>query len=189
MAAKKPNEFGIGIHPRNMQYKNDTLVAFSTQPALSAIAMSLPSPSVDSHSCDTLPPARLSSPSPAPTVSSDHWSSHPPSPSHPPLDLRPSVLSQPGHRKLCVRHQRIADEGTNLKLQQVRPPLSFSPSHPVSYYVSWCPLISCLTRDFFPLCPRPSMSFPSAKENLSMQSGPAFRHRRIRAESLFFGAS
>jgi F-box/WD-40 domain protein MET30 len=23
-------------------------------------------------------------------------------------------------RKLCVRHQRMADEGTNLKLQQVR---------------------------------------------------------------------
>jgi hypothetical protein len=145
MAAKHPNEFGI--HPRNTQYKNDTPVAFSTHLALPAIAMSLPSPSDDSHSCDTLPPARLSSP--APTVSSDHWSSHLPSPSYPPLDLRPSVLSQPGHRKLCVRHQRIADEGTNLKLQQVRPPLSFRPLHPISYYVSWCPLISCLTRDFF----------------------------------------
>lgn len=27
--------------------------------------------------------------------------------------------SQPPGRKLCVRHQRMADEGTNLKLQQV----------------------------------------------------------------------
>ena len=27
--------------------------------------------------------------------------------------------SQPPARKLCVRHQRMADEGTNLKLQQV----------------------------------------------------------------------
>jgi F-box/WD-40 domain protein MET30 len=31
--------------------------------------------------------------------------------------------SQPPARKLCVRHQRMADEGTNLKLQQASYPL------------------------------------------------------------------
>ena len=30
-----------------------------------------------------------------------------------------SVAFAPAGRKLCVRHQRMADEGTNLKLQQV----------------------------------------------------------------------
>ncbi|KAI0282535.1 WD40-repeat-containing domain protein [Russula aff. rugulosa BPL654] len=52
-----------------------------------------PSPT-DPHSCDTLPLPRSLSPSPQ------------------------SLLPQPSPRKLCVRHQRIADEGTNLKLQQ-----------------------------------------------------------------------
>ena len=34
---------------------------------------------------------------------------------------KPSESSpQPAARKLCVRHQRMADEGTNLKLQHVR---------------------------------------------------------------------
>jgi F-box/WD-40 domain protein MET30 len=32
-----------------------------------------------------------------------------------------NALAQPPARKLCVRHQRMADEGTNLKLQQVSP--------------------------------------------------------------------
>lgn len=31
---------------------------------------------------------------------------------------------QPPPRKLCVRHQRMADEGTNLKIQQVSRPYS-----------------------------------------------------------------
>lgn len=103
----------------------------------------------DSHSCDTLPRARPSSPSLA--VSEDHWSSHPPSPSsHPTPDISPSILSQPTPRKLCIRHQRIADEGTNLKLQQVRPILShrspflFPPRIiflPLSYYVPRTPLL------------------------------------------------
>ena len=65
--------------------------------------------------CDTIPPARLAIiPSPtifesavvlddAETLSVSHID---PSPQPP--------------RKLCVRHQRMADEGTNLKLQQVR---------------------------------------------------------------------
>ena len=70
--------------------------------------------------CDTIPPARLAITS---------------------LDLQPIIFestevvlddaetynvshidtSTPNPpRKLCVRHQRMADEGTNLKLQQVR---------------------------------------------------------------------
>lgn len=99
----------------------------------------------DSHSCDTLPRARPSSPSLA--VSEDHWSSRPPSPSsHPIPDVSPSALSQPAPRKLCIRHQRIADEGTNLKLQQVRPnrsPFSSLPQRFSSLY-----LITCLGRHF-----------------------------------------
>ncbi|KAH9042989.1 WD40 repeat-like protein [Lactarius hengduanensis] len=66
-------------------------------------------PDQDSDSCDTLPPARLPS-LPPPISFPPRWPSGSPSP--------PSVLSQPNSRKLCVRHQRIADEGTNLKLQQ-----------------------------------------------------------------------
>ncbi|KAA1479211.1 WD40 repeat-like protein [Dentipellis sp. KUC8613] len=63
---------------------------------------------MSSYRCDTLPAPRLDT------------SSHPrsplpaPSPS-PPFDQFPS---SPPARKLCVRHQRMADEGTNLKLQQ-----------------------------------------------------------------------
>lgn len=90
----------------------------------------------DSHSCDTLPRARPSSPSLA--VSEDQWSSRSPSPSsHPIADPSPSALSQPAPRKLCIRHQRIADEGTNLRLQQVRPNRS--------------PFASLPERFFFPL--------------------------------------
>lgn len=61
------------------------------------------SSSIDSQSCDTLKPPTTSL---APTPSTL-------------LHLPPSGLLQPSSRKLCVRHQRIADEGTNLKLQQV----------------------------------------------------------------------
>ena len=97
--------------------------------------------------CDTLPPPRLAgdkSASRSPTPS-------PPSPPavttfDPPIIVsspEPSALAQmdsanakaqdakqadtatvpaqPPARKLCVRHQRMADEGTNLKLQQVSP--------------------------------------------------------------------
>lgn len=70
--------------------------------------------------CDTIPPARLAIPSSdlkptifesaeivlddAETFNVSHIDSSTPQPP----------------RKLCVRHQRMADEGTNLKLQQVR---------------------------------------------------------------------
>jgi hypothetical protein len=98
------------------------LPLFSMRSALPAMSLS-PSPSTtsphsDPHSCDTLPPARPSSPSLS--IPDARWSSRSPSPSHPPLDLPSVILSQPTSRKLCIRHQRIADEGTNLKLQQVR---------------------------------------------------------------------
>lgn len=41
----------------------------------------------------------------------------------------PEGLTQSPGRKLCVRHQRMADEGTNLKLQQVCTLLSFYPHY------------------------------------------------------------
>jgi len=151
----------------------------------------------DSHSCDTLPPARPSSPSF--TVSEDQWSSPSPSPPHPSLDLPSTILSQPTPRKLCIRHQRIADEGTNLKLQQVRVlPPPFAPYsfpfknrfHPfillrVTHATFICPIYA-----IFPyILSRPLTSFRLEKENPSMRSGQAFRRPRTPAESLFFGAS
>ncbi|KAJ7285593.1 WD40-repeat-containing domain protein [Mycena rebaudengoi] len=60
--------------------------------------------------CDTIPAARLAGPD-------DPLPSSPPQyePEPPPV---PQIVAQPAARKLCVRHQRMADEGTNLKLQQ-----------------------------------------------------------------------
>lgn len=67
-----------------------------------------------SYVCDTIPAARL-----AITPSSD--------PQEPTVVLDdpepfsdPHIETSTPPRKLCVRHQRMADEGTNLKLQQVR---------------------------------------------------------------------
>jgi hypothetical protein len=34
-------------------------------------------------------------------------------------ETEPDISFAPPGRKLCVRHQRMADEGTNLKLQKV----------------------------------------------------------------------
>ena len=52
---------------------------------------------------------------------------------------RPSHYGSPQARRLCVRHQRMADRGTNLKLQQVRILISTS-LVPIStlYLVSGC---------------------------------------------------
>lgn len=36
---------------------------------------------------------------------------------------QPNTPPQPPARKLCVRHQRMADEGTNLKIQKVSRPI------------------------------------------------------------------
>lgn len=93
-------------------------------------------PLTSSYVCDTLPAARLAStstPSNSPPLSD-----HSPSPRVSVFDLASDLdadkmeevvevtedhqtapASQPPPRKLCVRHQRMADEGTNLKLQQV----------------------------------------------------------------------
>ncbi|KAH7930893.1 WD40 repeat-like protein [Leucogyrophana mollusca] len=88
--------------------------------------MSIPA---NSYVCDTLPAARLASgATPEPELSR--------SPSPPPIyrvaesesiphlqeskeDVKQDTEPpQPAPRKLCVRHQRMADEGTNRKLQQ-----------------------------------------------------------------------
>lgn len=96
----------------------------------------LPASLPSSYVCDTLPAARLAS------GSSDHDTVQSRSPSPPSTfevteeieankmdesdvvtnseDNTTPTPSQPAARKLCVRHQRMADEGTNLKLQQVR---------------------------------------------------------------------
>lgn len=93
------------------------------------------SPIPSSYVCDTLPAARLASGASDPDFLPER------SPSPPSkfevtetLDTEISMVqideiasardgddvpSQPPARKLCVRHQRMADEGTNLKLQQV----------------------------------------------------------------------
>lgn len=73
-----------------------------------------------SYVCDTLP---------APRLAADHPLAIPVQVPNDPVDITSSSLlssssvSQPvldsNPRKLCVRHQRMADEGTNLKLQQV----------------------------------------------------------------------
>jgi hypothetical protein len=98
----------------------------------------MPSPtSSNSYQCDTLPAPRLASPkapvhlqssrSPSPplpfslsssTISSlmDNTSSQK---KHVSQAIQSSAPAHPAPRKLCVRHQRMADEGTNLKLQQV----------------------------------------------------------------------
>lgn len=97
------------------------------------ISHTLPS----SYVCDTLPAARLASgPEPSlsrsPSPSSafevtevvegnkmDEVEASEPLGSETSDDHSEAASSQPAARKLCVRHQRMADEGTNLKLQQV----------------------------------------------------------------------
>lgn len=105
------------------------------------MASSPPSPTaLTAYTCDTLPVPqniriargyRSRSPSPSPTpmfedsvtsafdvptveeVRDDDKSADPP------MSSKFETEPQPPARKLCVRHQRMADEGTNLKLQQV----------------------------------------------------------------------
>ncbi|KAF8841161.1 WD40 repeat-like protein [Paxillus ammoniavirescens] len=97
----------------------------------------MPSPtSSNSYQCDTLPAPRLASPK-APVHLQSSRSPSPPLPFSLSSSTIPSLMdntssqkkhvsqaipsSTPAHpapRKLCVRHQRMADEGTNLKLQQ-----------------------------------------------------------------------
>ncbi|KAH9923993.1 WD40 repeat-like protein [Epithele typhae] len=108
--------------------------------------------------CDTLPPARLaphtptlplvqsSPPSPPPVISFDPPVISPHGP-HAPLpssstdaSYKPNPVSvgdaqtrsETAARKLCVRHQRMADEGTNLKLQQALDALPVAEREAVS---------------------------------------------------------
>jgi len=77
------------------------------------------STSASSYVCDTIPAARLATDNPSPIPPDDHLD-------EPVLrDVSPQPV-ETKHRKLCVRHQRMADEGTNLKLQQVRPSLPYA---------------------------------------------------------------
>lgn len=84
-----------------------------------------------SYECDTLPAPRLAS---GLTPDLDHNRSPSPFPNFGPSSAGSSPLSTTSdiemyttptaQRKLCVRHQRMADEGTNLKLQQALDALS-----------------------------------------------------------------
>lgn len=95
--------------------------------------MASTSPS-SSYVCDTIPAARLASGSVGdrPTVMNHNDQPQPmtfdnvhivdEAEMSPKRDLEPisrETTPQPPPRKLCVRHQRMADEGMNLKLQQV----------------------------------------------------------------------
>ncbi|KAJ7715947.1 WD40-repeat-containing domain protein [Mycena maculata] len=70
--------------------------------------------------CDTIPAARLAGAEDIPSFSPDDEPEIEPIPHEPPAASEP-----PPPRKLCVRHQRMADEGTNLKLQQSLDALPF----------------------------------------------------------------
>ncbi|KAJ7109131.1 WD40-repeat-containing domain protein [Mycena epipterygia] len=62
--------------------------------------------------CDTIPPARIAAADePLPSGPNDE-------PEVDPIPEEPPQSEAPPPRKLCVRHQRMADEGTNLRLQQ-----------------------------------------------------------------------
>lgn len=70
-------------------------------------------PKQQGYVCDTLPAPRLAN------AHDQLVSFHDDDPDDPePAPIR-KPETQPSPRKLCVRHQRMADEGTNLKLQQV----------------------------------------------------------------------
>jgi F-box/WD-40 domain protein MET30 len=88
--------------------------------------MSPPHPS-NSYVCDTLPVPRLaptehSTSDSQKTLPFDITESGDDAPANSPSHSDTSDEGTPAPsipRKLCVRHQRMADEGTNLKLQQV----------------------------------------------------------------------
>ncbi|KAG5645834.1 hypothetical protein DXG03_005175 [Asterophora parasitica] len=75
----------------------------------------------ESYVCDTLPAARLTGPSDTEPSQSLSLPARESTESSKTPVAGPSKLPLPERttpRKLCVRHQRMADEGTNLKLQQ-----------------------------------------------------------------------
>ncbi|KAF9792465.1 WD40-repeat-containing domain protein [Thelephora terrestris] len=64
------------------------------------------------HLCDTLPQAKLAQTTSEQTMTSENLRAGIPE------DVHQIPAPQPQQRKLCPRHKRMADEGTNLKLQQ-----------------------------------------------------------------------
>lgn len=74
--------------------------------------------SSSSYVCDTLPAPRLATAPPHDDPSDIVPDDLPRTPTPPPM-IHQQQQQQPPPRKLCVRHQRMADEGTNLKLQHV----------------------------------------------------------------------
>ncbi|KAG1756241.1 WD40 repeat-like protein [Suillus paluster] len=81
------------------------------------------------YECDTLPAPRLASGSSLDRSSSPFSNYRSVSAGSSPLSTTPdiemhSTPTSTAQRKLCVRHQRMADEGTNLKLQQALDALS-----------------------------------------------------------------
>ena len=89
-----------------------------------------------SYVCDTIPPARLAPANPTKPDDMPHDDDDDDDQTMSYRDATPTIQDrehdnehdpqsredtpQPPPRKLCVRHQRMADEGMNLKLQQVR---------------------------------------------------------------------
>lgn len=134
----------------------------------SASSSSAPSPAAP-YVCDTIPPARLalqlsSSRSPSPLLVStppvtafqapiidenalkmrivqENNQEQPQQPAFDPFPVQPP-------RKLCVRHQRMADEGTNLKLQQVGTPSISTHFSPGYYFQLLAPPLVPLPRIF-----------------------------------------
>jgi F-box/WD-40 domain protein MET30 len=93
-------------------------------------------PATAGYVCDTLPTPRFAgsrSPTPVPPSAPDSAPAPDNVPIVDPATLKvvehggdpvlltdePDLSFAPPGRKLCVRHQRMADEGTNLKLQHV----------------------------------------------------------------------
>lgn len=84
--------------------------------------------SPESYLCDTLPQAKLAQATASPPFLPSHDPAHASvafqseqplvNQMDPPEVVHPTPA--PPQRKLCPRHKRMADEGTNLKLQQVR---------------------------------------------------------------------
>ncbi|KAJ7135014.1 quinon protein alcohol dehydrogenase-like superfamily [Mycena crocata] len=85
------------------------------QPPLSSVPMAS-----TGYVCDTIPAARLAAADDLLPFDSTDEPELDPTPE--PIPAHPDV---PPPRKLCVRHQRMADEGTNLKLQQSLDALPF----------------------------------------------------------------
>jgi hypothetical protein len=126
--------------------------------------MSLPMPAKSAYVCDTLPAAKLAGPGVANVH--DHYpivNAPPPNPPGPSIQKAvPKAPPHPPVRKLCVRHQRMADEGTNLKLQQVRMYRSHDQvqtAHPGP-------------------CLSPWTHFQSKRGRRSIAYGPISRHHR-----------